>query len=311
MAMINEFVDGTRISGQFLVGNVTKGTNNFGATYLTIEFRDSSSSINGKKWDSTDEDEILYATGNVVFLEAEVLKYKDALQLKILSGKLVAMDEIDITKFVKAPPIPFEELWDKFSSYVVSIKNSDCRTILDHFIKKYDAKLRVYPAGVSVHHEYASGLLVHITTMAKIADFLAPLYDDVNRDILLTGVLLHDFGKMDEFEGPVVYRYTLEGKLLGHITMMVSEIRKIAEAEHITSEVPLLLEHMVLSHHGDPEFGSPIVPLTKEALLLSMIDNLDSKMVIACKALEQIKPGEFSQRVFPLDGRTLYQPLKK
>lgn len=311
MPMISEFLDGQRVDGQFLVGNVTKGTNNFGATYLTIELRDSSGAISAKKWDSSEEDELLYTTGNVIFVEAEVLKYKDSLQLKILSAKLVDMEEIDITKFVKAPPIPFEELWQKFNYYVSSIKDPDCAKILAYFIKKYDAKLRVYPAGVTVHHEYASGLLVHITTMAKIADYLAPLYDDINRDVLLTGVLLHDFGKMDEFEGPVVYRYTLEGRLLGHITMMVSEIRKVAEKERITSEVPLLLEHLVLSHHGDAEFGSPVAPLTKEAMLLSLIDNLDSKMVITCKALESIKPGEFSARVFPLDGRTLYQPLKK
>lgn len=311
MPMINEFVDGQRLTGQFLVGNITKGTNNFGSTYLTIEFRDSTGTISGKKWDSTEEDETIYATGNVVNIEAEVLKYRDALQLKVLSGKLVAMEDIDITKFTKAPPVAFEELWERLNYYVSSIKDVDCKKIVAHFLKKYDAKLRVYPAGVSVHHEYASGLLVHITSMAKIADFLAPLYDDINRDVLITGVLLHDFGKMEEFEGPVVYHYTLEGKLLGHITMMVSEIRKIAEQEKITSEVPLLLEHMVLSHHGDPEFGSPVIPMTKEAMLLSLIDNLDSKMVITCKALEGVKSGEFSQRVFPLDGRVLYQPLKK
>ncbi|MFA6377734.1 MAG: HD domain-containing protein [Acholeplasmataceae bacterium] len=310
MAMISELVDGERVSGQFLIGNVTKGTNNFGSNYMSIELRDASGSIPAKKWDSKDEDEALFATGNVVYIEGDALKYKDTLQIKILTNKAVSLDDVDVTKFIKAPPIPLDELWERFNSYVSSIKNPDCQKILAYFIDKYQKKLQVYPAGVSVHHEYASGLLVHITSMAKIADFLASLYDDVDRDILITGVLLHDLGKLQELEGPVVYHYTLEGKLLGHISLMVSEIRKIAEQEKMTSEVPLLLEHMVLSHHAEPEFGSPVPPLTKEAILLSLIDNLDSKMVITCKALETVQPGDFSPRIFPLDGRMLYKPLK-
>ena len=115
-------------------------------------------------------------------------------------------------------------------------------------------------------------------------------------------------GKTIEFEGPVIYKYSLEGKLLGHISIMVSEIRRAAEGLKITSEVPLLLEHMVLSHHGSNEFGSPILPLTKEALLLSLIDNLDSKMVFTAKALEGVNPGEFTNKLFPLDNRMMYKP---
>ena len=115
-------------------------------------------------------------------------------------------------------------------------------------------------------------------------------------------------GKTIEFEGPIIYKYSVEGKLLGHISLMVSEIRRAAEGLKITSEVPLLLEHMVLSHHGYSEFGSPIMPLTKEALLLSLIDNLDSKMVIVNKALEGVNPGEFSSKIFPLDNRMMYKP---
>lgn len=310
MKLINEFVDGERINGQFLVGNVSKGTNNLGTNYLSIDLRDSSGSIPGKKWDSRDIDEEMFQVGNVVHIEADVLKYKESLQLKILSAKLVNLEDIDASKFVKAPPIPKEVLYKTFLDYVESIKDKDCRLILDYFVNKYSKKLQVYPAGVSIHHEYGSGLLMHLTTMAKIADYLAPLYDDINRDVLLTGVLLHDFGKMVELEGPAVYHYSLEGKLLGHISIMVSEIKEFSLSSGITSEIPLLLEHMILSHHGNPEFGSPVLPMTKEAILLSLIDNLDSKMVIACKGLENVLPGDYSSRIFPLDGRILYQSKK-
>ena len=143
--------------------------------------------------------------------------------------------------------------------------------------------------------------------MAELGDFLANKYQPVNRDLLITGILLHDIGKVIELEGPVVYHYTVEGKLLGHISIMVSEIRKAAEELNIKNETPLLLEHMVLSHHDKPEFGSPVPPLTKEALLLTLIDNMDSKMAIVTKALETVNPGEFTQKIYPLDGRMFYK----
>ena len=308
--MISEFKDGEHISGQFLVSNSAKCVNNSGMTYMNLDLKDSSGVINGKKWESTSEDESLYTVGNVVYIEGEVLKYKESLQVKILSGRAVDMSEVDAAKFIKQPPVPKEELVKRFNAYVESIQNEDCRKILDYLVKRLSPKLFEYPAAVSVHHDYASGLLMHTVSMADVANFLVDYYPDVDRDILITGVLLHDMGKTIEFEGPIVYKYSVEGKLLGHISLMVSEIRRAAEGLKITSEVPLLLEHMVLSHHGQPDFGSPVLPMTKEALLLSMIDNLDSKMVIVEKALENVNPGEFSQKVFPLDNRMIYKPKK-
>ena len=306
--MISEFNDGDRISGQFLIANGSKCLNNAGAAYMNLELRDSSGNINAKKWDASLEDETNLVVGNVIYVEGDILKYKDSLQMKILSAKVVPLEEIDTAKFIKNPPIPKEELVKKFNKYVESIKNEDCKKILDYLIKRLSPKLFDYPAAVSVHHDYASGLLMHTLSMADLGMFIADYYGDIDRDILLTGILLHDMGKTIEFEGPVIYKYSIEGKLLGHISLMVSEIRRAAEGLKITSEVPLLLEHMVLSHHGYNEFGSPVLPMTKEALLLSLIDNLDSKMVIVNKALEGVNPGEFSNKVFPLDNRMIYKP---
>ncbi len=306
--MISELSDGMHFAGQLLVGNSSKCVNNVGANYLNLELRDSSGNINGKKWDVSLDDESVFAIGNVVYIEGEVLKYKENLQIKVLSGVLVSPMEIDTARFIKQPPVPKEELVKRFNKYVESIQNEDCKKILDYLIKRLSPNLFEYPAAVSVHHDYASGLLMHTVSMADIAEFLVKQYPNVDRDILITGILLHDMGKTIEFEGPIVYKYSLTGKLLGHITIMVSEIRRAAEGLKITSEVPLLLEHMVLSHHGYPEFGSAVMPMTQEALMLSLIDNLDSKIVIVQKALENVNPGEFSQKVFPLDNRIIYKP---
>ena len=309
MKMISEFNDHDHIEGQFLVGNVAKGVNTNGGSYFSVELRDASGSINAKKWDATLQDEEIFIAGNVIALVGETNRYKDALQLKILSAELVPLEEINAERFVKAPPVSKDILIERFNKYVSSINNPDCKKLLDYMINKYQDKLFSYPAAVSIHHEYSSGLLMHSISMADLAAFLCPIYE-ADYDLLITGCLLHDMGKITELEGPIVYKYSIEGKLLGHISIMAAEIRKAADELKITSEVPLLLEHMVLSHHGQQEFGSPIMPLTKEALLLSLIDNLDSKMVVVNKALAEVEPGGFSNKVFPLDNRAFYKPKK-
>ena len=307
MKLISEFLDHDHIEGQFLVGTASKGVNTAGGSYFSIELRDASGSITAKKWDATLEDEQIFIAGNVIEVVGETNRYRDNLQLKILSANLVPIEEINAERFVKAPPISKQELINKFNNYVSSIKNKDCKQILDYMIKKYGDKIFFYPAAVSIHHEYSSGLLMHSITMADLASFLAPIYD-CDYDLLITGCLLHDLGKITELEGPIVYKYSLEGKLLGHISIMAAEIRKAAEELNINSEIPVLLEHMVLSHHGQQEFGSPVMPLTKEALLLSMIDNLDSKMVVVNKAVNELEPGTFSNKIFSLDNRSFYKP---
>ena len=309
MKMISEFTDHDRIEGQFLLGSVSKGVNTNGGSYFSVELRDASGQITAKKWDATLQDEEIFVTGNVISLIGETNRYKDALQLKILSAEVVPLDEIDVDRFVKAPPVSKNELIKKFNNYVNSIKNEDCQKLLKYMINKFDDKLYSYPAAVSIHHEYSSGLLMHSISMADLAAFLCPIYD-CDYDILITGCLLHDMGKIIELEGPIVYKYSLEGKLLGHISIMCAEIRKAADELKLTGEIPLFLEHMVLSHHGQQEFGSPVMPYTKEALLLSLIDNLDSKMVVVDKALQEVEPGNFSNKVFPLDNRAFYKPIE-
>jgi len=311
MKLINEFQDGERVVTQLMVANSLKGVTNNGLTYLTIEFRDSTGSINGKKWEVTPQDEELFQVGAVVEVTADVIFYKTSLQLKVLSAIPLKDHEIDPVRFIKAPPIPKEELVKRLEAHIGSIKNKECREIVTAIMEVYGKKVYEYPAAVSVHHEYSSGLLHHTVSMADIAKMLAEYYKDVDKDILISGVILHDIGKTIEFEGPVVFHYSLEGKLIGHISIMAGIIKETADKLGIKGETPILLEHIVLSHHGEYEFGSPVLPLTKEAILLNLIDNIDSKMAIVIKALEDVKPGEFSQRIFPLDNRTIYKPTGK
>jgi len=145
-------------------------------------------------------------------------------------------------------------------------------------------------------------------SMVHLAEAMIPMYPTIARDMLMAGILLHDLGKTIELSGPIIPKYTIPGKLIGHITLMASEILKTAPELGIEEEKATLIAHMVISHHGKQEFGSPVIPLTREAFLLSLIDDMDAKLVMMDKALEGIEAGDFSTRIYTLDDRTLYQP---
>ena len=164
MKMISEFTDHDHIEGQFLLGSVSKGVNTIGGSYFSVELRDASGQITAKKWDATIQDEEIFVTGNVISIIGETNKYRDALQLKILSAEVVPLDEIDVDRFVKAPPVSKEELMSKFNNYVNSIKNEDCKKLLNYMIKKFDDKIYSYPAAVSIHH-VSSKLRVVVISM--------------------------------------------------------------------------------------------------------------------------------------------------
>ena len=192
--------------------------------------------------------------------------------------------------------------------YLSSIKDEEVKRLTDHLIKKFYADYINYPAAVRNHHAFGSGLLYHSVTMADVAERVCEVYPSLNRDYLIAGCLLHDIGKTLELSGPVATKYTLEGKLIGHISIMQSELRKAAQELQISEETSLLLQHMILSHHGVPEFGSAIVPMTREALALSTIDNFDAKMQVLDNAFVGVDPGEWTARIFAMDNIAYYNP---
>lgn len=307
MTLIKDLIEGDRLTIQAVVVNASKQTSKTGASFYNLELKDSSGSINAKKWELLPVDEETFTANNIIEVNVEVTKFNDNLQLRVNSARSLKEEEIDINRFIKAPPIPKEEIIARFNKMVNSISDKDYKALLEYFINKYKDKLYIAPAAVSVHHEYSSGLLMHSTSMAELCDYLSSFYNDINRDLLVTGALLHDFGKMEELEGTAIYKYSLEGKLLGHISIMAGQIKEAGKKLGIDEEKTTLLEHMILSHHGQLEFGSPVLPMTREALLLSLVDNIDSKMTILDKAYEGVNNGEFTQKIYPLDGRTFYK----
>lgn len=307
--MIKDLIERGNASGVYLIKDVNKGITTNGLNYLSFVLQDKSGVIDAKKWDVTAEDINKSEKGKIVRIDGEVTKFKDKLQIRIADIYEVDPKDNDLSSLLMLGSIEFNTLIEDFNYYKNSIKNDDCKAILDAVFKKYYSKFIDYPAAVRNHHEFYHGLLHHSVMMCKVAEQLSKLYD-CDYDLLISGCLLHDIGKVIEFSGYVAPSYTNEGNLLGHISIGMSIIKEISDELKITSEVPLLLEHMILSHHGKLEYGSPVVPLTREALLLSMIDDLDAKMMVLDKAFSDIEEGSYTERIFALDNASYYKHKK-
>lgn len=308
---IKDLKDGQHVHDEFIVANVNKCTSDKGKIYLNIILQDKTGSISAKKWEVTDHDLSIIRPGKVLAVEGEVNSYKGILQFKVLNVEETINELVDISNFKKVSPIPLKELEERLAKHIASLKDPDValitKTIINHFYDKYVT----YPAAVKIHHEFGSGIIHHSVVMADVADAVAKCYPQVDRDILVAGALMHDIGKTIEYEDLPVPEQTIEGKLIGHISLMYADFKKIVDELNIKSEVPLLLEHMILSHHGELEFGSPVQPSTREALLLSMIDMIDSRMMVLDKAYAIVSPGEFTERLWAMDNVSFYKPKER
>lgn len=312
MKWVSELVDGDAFLGELLVSQAYKGITDKGLAYLNLVFQDKTGTIDGKKWDASAEDIRLLRPGNFVSLEGIINLYKGQRQLKVTSvAPINDLTLIDLGRFQRVSPIPLPTLKKRLSAYLESFKDPDVALITKTVIAKVYEKYCTYPAAVRIHHEFGSGILHHSLAMADLAEAIARLYPAVDRDLLVAGALLHDVGKTIEYENPLAPAVTLEGKLLGHISIMYGLFKKIVDDLDIKSEVPLLLEHMILAHHGQLEFGSPVAPMTREALLLSMIDLLDSRMMILDKAMANVKPGESTEKLWMMDNISYYKPKER
>ncbi|RDW19885.1 3'-5' exoribonuclease YhaM [Oceanobacillus chungangensis] len=292
-----------------LIKEATKGTASNGKAFLTLILRDATGEIEAKLWDVSKEDEALFVPEQIIKVSGDVNQFRGRAQLKIVSIRPAQVtDGVQISDFIERAPVDKEVLSEKLTEAVFEMENPTIQRIVRAFIKKYQEKLLVYPAASRNHHAYSSGLAHHIVSMLQIARELHNLYPQINKDLLYAGIILHDIGKIKELSGIVSTSYTLEGKLLGHIPIMVEEIGLMARDLKIEGEEVLILQHLVLSHHGKAEWGSPTPPLVREAELLHFIDLIDAKMNMLNSALNKVKPGEFTERLFAMDNRSFYKP---
>ena len=307
MKLIADFQDGDRIDGQFLVASMNRCSSNAGRPYLNLILQDSSGTIPAKKWDVEQDDERILAGGNVVSISGDVLDYKGALQFKILSVRELDQSLIDVYRFALPCPVDPRLLEKHLDELLSAFKEGDLKKLVAGIIADHRKAYVSYPAAVKNHHNCLGGLMYHSLRMADLAEEICRLYDDLDRDLLVAGCILHDLGKTIELSGPVATKYTLSGRLLGHIAIGDALLAEKIDELGLKDEKVTLLRHMVLSHHGKPEFGAAVRPEIREAFALSMIDDFDAKMDIISKALEGLKTGEWSQRIMAMDESYFYK----
>ncbi len=301
---------GDTFDGFMLIKEVKKGTASNGKPFLTLFFVDSTGEIDAKLWDASKEDEEIFMEEKVVKLVGDIHEFRGKPQMRIKSIRPAQVtDGVRISDFLEKAPVDKDLLQEKMMEAIFEMKNPNIQRIVRAFIKKYNEDLFIYPAASKNHHAYVSGLAHHIVSMLKIGRQLCDIYPEINKDLLYAGIILHDIGKVHELSGVVSTSYTLEGKLLGHISLMVTEIKEVAEELKIDGEEVIILQHLVLSHHGKAEWGSAKPPLVREAEILHLIDLIDAKMNMLNRALDKTKPGEFTERLFAMDHRTFYKPL--
>lgn len=302
---------GDEIDGFYLLSDATVRSSTNGSRYLSATLCDRSGSLDMKMWD--------YAlaigpndNGSAVRVRGQVLDYRGTRQLNVRQLRLAEeRDGVEAENLVPTAPIDAEEAMAYVEDRIASLQDTDFRKLAETLFARHREGIRTIPAAKSVHHGFRGGLLMHTANMLQTADFLSGLYAEaVNRDLLLTGVLLHDIAKLREFDfSPLgmVKEYSVEGRLLGHPVMGAMEAAETAEALGIPQEKAMLLEHLLLSHHGEPEFGAAVRPMCAEAELLHLIDLIDSRMEIYAETLQDLPAGTFSDRIFALDKR-IYKP---
>ena len=305
---VKDFYEGLHCEVKLMVSSCVNGVTNNGSPYLNLTLQDNSKSIEAKLWDVKPEIKNQIVAGKVYSFELEINNYKNNLQAKVIKVIPVPSSEVNPADFSFVSPISQEELHSEVQKALNEITNTNIVKIVSTALNKYGEDFYQYPAASKIHHNFIGGLATHTAGMLRIARAVCDIYPEVSKDYLFGGIILHDIGKITELSSPILTEYTIDGKLLGHISIMdgiLSEITKELNVQD--SEEAKVLRHMVLSHHGEYEYGSPVLPMTVEAEILTYIDNMDSKINVLSKALSEVKEGEFTQKLFPLDNRQFYK----
>ena len=313
MKKISEIKKGDRIEGFYVIKSVdSKVTNNSNTNkYMDFNLGDATGDINAKLWDYSEELENTLKQNTLVKVKGSVNEWRGKLQLKIETIRVAEEeDEVKISDYVAVAPYSPEKMYDDVLNYLSKIKNIDIQNIVTNILSDNEEKLMHYPAAKSNHHAIRSGLLYHTTTMLKAGEKLSEIYTFLNTDLLYAGIILHDIAKIYEMDASdlgIVSEYTVEGQLLGHIVQGIKMIETASLQVKADKEVSVLLQHMVLSHHYEAEYGSPKKPMIPEAEMLHHLDVIDARMYDMNKALGDTEEGKFSERIWSLDNISIYK----
>ena len=283
---VNQLANGESVDEVFLVVDKQLRANRQGNLYLHLDLRDKTGAIGARLWNATEELARRFDPGDYLLARGKIQVFQGALQMILSHVEVFDPARIEPTEFLPQGAQNVARLTARLREVLLGVSNphlralAECFLIDDTFVRKFTEA----PAGIKNHHAYHSGLLEHVVTLLNVADRIADLYPDLDRDLLILGIFLHDIGKVDELSYERAFSYTDEGQLIGHLVLGVEMLRDKVErtadltGEPFPPELLLRLKHMIVSHHGPAEFGSPKLPMTPEAIALHYLDNLDAKI---------------------------------
>jgi len=268
------------VTSHFCLSQLQKRDKKTGGQYLAMTLSDKTGSFDARMWDDFAEAAATCSEGCYVKVQGQVTKYQGKYQITLTKMRNAADSEVDTADFQAVSEFPVAQMDAELRAIVNNFKDADLKRLVLAFLddEEIGPAFRVAPAAKMLHHAWISGLLEHVLTLVKVCLSIAPFYPEVNPDLLVTGAILHDIGKVKELSWKTNFSYTLEGQMIGHISIAQGMLReKVKDLAPFPERHRVLVEHMILSHHGKYEFGSPKLPMTPEAMLLSALDDLEAK----------------------------------
>lgn len=292
---VDQLRDGDTLDDVYLVTDKQVRANRNGNPFLLLELRDRTGGIQARMWNAGESEARRFAPGDFLHAVGKVQLHQGALQVILNSFDRVEAQKVELTDFLPHTEQSVPKLMERLRGYLGRLGNPHLKALAECFLSD-DAFSRAFvtcPAGVKLHHATVGGLLEHTVSMMDAADRLHPLYPWVDRDLLLMGVFLHDAGKVRELTYSRAFGYSDEGQLVGHLAIGLELLTEMAAkvpdltGEPVPRELVLRIRHMILSHHGTLEWGSPRLPMTPEAVLLHLIDSVDTRMNQVARELKE------------------------
>jgi 3'-5' exoribonuclease len=313
---VNQLINGESVDESFLVADKQLRANRQGNLYLHLELRDKTGSISARLWNASEGLARTFEPGDYLHVRGKTQVFQGALQIIASHVELINPSQLEAEDFLPQSSQNVARLTARLRELMLGLKNPHLRALVECFLidEEFVRKFTTAPAGIKHHHAYHGGLLEHVVTLLTIADRIVDLYPELDRDLLLTGIFLHDIGKIDELSYDRAFAYSDEGQLVGHLVMGVEMVRsKVEQTSDLTGEpfppeLLLRLKHMIVSHHGTYEFGSAKVPMTLEAIALHYLDSLDAKVHAFTREIREDPSRESSWTPFhPNLGRRLFK----
>lgn len=294
---IKEIGENDIVDGLFLVKAMNRAETRTGSPYLSLTVMDAGGEMAGRVWDNADQLMEACPAGGIVRLTGQAQSFKNVLQLKISNLVAIPVDEVDIADFLPSAPGDINLMATELRKIIKGVDNPFLRELLLAFFqnRSFMEQFKKAPAAKNMHHAYVGGLLEHTLAVARLAESTSQLYPAIDRSLLIAGAMLHDIGKMEEFSVTShPFDYTDSGRLMGHLVLGVEMVQKRIETIlHFPDELALRLKHLILSHHGRHEFGSPAVPMMLEAFVLNFLDDLDSKINYVNRLSDQSPSADY------------------